>query len=75
MSGSNKHVVPNGDGSWGVKSQGASRNTKNFSTQKEAIKYGTNSAKKNNSELFIHGRDGKIRERNSYGNDPYPPKG
>ena len=27
------------------------------------------------SELFIQGRDGQIRERNSYGNDPYPPKG
>jgi hypothetical protein len=25
--------------------------------------------------LYIHGQDGRIRERNSYGNDPYPPKG
>jgi hypothetical protein len=24
---------------------------------------------------LIHGEDGRIRERNSYGNDPYPPKG
>ena len=27
------------------------------------------------SEVLIHGEDGRIRERNSYGNDPYPPKG
>ncbi|MFC3268349.1 DUF2188 domain-containing protein [Vulcaniibacterium thermophilum] len=27
------------------------------------------------SELFIQGRDGQIRERNSYGDDPFPPKG
>ena len=27
------------------------------------------------SEVFIHGENGRIRERNSYGNDPFPPKG
>lgn len=26
-------------------------------------------------ELFIHGVDGKIRARESHGNDPYPPRG
>ncbi|MBY0544383.1 MAG: DUF2188 domain-containing protein, partial [Gammaproteobacteria bacterium] len=26
-------------------------------------------------EHFIHGKDGKIQERNSYGNDPFPPRG
>ena len=27
------------------------------------------------SEVLIHGENGRIRERNSYGNDPHPPKG
>jgi len=27
------------------------------------------------SEVIVHRRDGRIREKNSYGNDPYPPKG
>ena len=27
------------------------------------------------SEMIIHGRNGLIRARNSYGNDPHPPKG
>ncbi len=27
------------------------------------------------AERIIHGEDGKIRQKNSYGNDPYPPKG
>ena len=27
------------------------------------------------TELYIHGRDGRIRERSSYGADPHPPKG
>ena len=30
---------------------------------------------KNKSEMVVHGTDGRIREKNSYGNDPYPPKG
>jgi len=31
-------------------------------------------AKKNQSEVVIHGRDGKIRDKDSYGNDPVPPR-
>jgi hypothetical protein len=31
-------------------------------------------AKKNQSEVVIHGRDGKIRDKDSYGNDPHPPR-
>ena len=27
------------------------------------------------SEAVIHRPNGKIRDKNSYGNDPYPPKG
>jgi hypothetical protein len=25
--------------------------------------------------MFVHGRDGKIRERNTFGHDPHPPTG
>ena len=32
-------------------------------------------ARNQHTEVYIHGRDGRIRERDSYGNDPYPPKG
>ena len=31
-------------------------------------------AQRQQTELFIHERDGRIRERDSYGNDPYPSK-
>jgi hypothetical protein len=27
------------------------------------------------SELFTHRKNGQIRDRDSYGNDPFPPKG
>lgn len=72
--GKNQHVVTTGD-KWGIRGEGNDRLTKVFDTQKEAIDYGRGIAQNQGSELFIHGRDGQIRERNSYGDDPYPPKG
>jgi uncharacterized protein YdaT len=74
MARKNQHVVPR-DGSWAVKSSGSKRATKVFSTQKEAIQQGREIARRHSSELLIHGRDGRIREKNTYGKDPYPPRG
>lgn len=31
-------------------------------------------AQKNHVEVVIHSRDGKIRDKDSYGNDPIPPR-
>ena len=44
-------------------------------TQHEARDAAQEIAQNQGSEMFIHGRDGRIRERNSYGNDPFPPRG
>lgn len=74
MSKKNQHVVPLGNG-WAVKSAGAGRATVIASKQSDAITAARTIAKTNQSELIVHGRDGKIRERNSYGNDSHPPKG
>lgn len=74
MSKNNQHIVPHSNG-WAVKGEGNSKATSVHSTQSEAIKAGRDIAKNNNSELFVHGRDGQIRARDSFGNDPYPPKG
>lgn len=73
MSKKNQHVVPTENG-WGVKGEGNSKLTKETSTKAEALKVGREIAKNQGSELFIHGRDGKIQDRDSYGNDPCPPK-
>ena len=70
----NQHVVQR-DGGWGVLGEGNSRDTVVKPTQREAIERAREIAINNGSEVVIHGQDGKIRERNSYGNDPYPPKG
>ena len=74
MSKKNQHVVPHSDG-WAVKGAGNSRASSVHSTQREAIEAARDSAKSQGSEMFVHGRDGRIRERNTYGSDPYPPKG
>lgn len=70
----NQHVIPS-DSGWKVKTAGSSRATKTCKTQKEAILVATQIAKNQKTELFIHGRDGRIREKNSYGKDLFPPRG
>lgn len=73
--GKNQHVTPHKDGGWQVKGAGNSRATVRTTTQKEAQKIATQIAQKQKSEVLVHGRDGRIREKNSYGNDPFPPRG
>lgn len=74
MSRKGQHVVPTAEG-WSVKKAGAVRATRVHATQAEAIAAATKIARNQNTEVYIHGRDGRIRERNSHGNDPHPPKG
>jgi hypothetical protein len=68
-----QHVVPR-PGGWAVKGAGNSNYTAITSTQAEAIKIARDIAINQKAELKIHGRDGKIRDSDSYGNDPCPPK-
>lgn len=68
------HVVPNGK-KWRVVMSGGGQIGPDFDTQSQAQAYATNLSRSHQEELFIHRPNGRIRERNSYGNDPYPPKG
>jgi hypothetical protein len=74
MTGKNQWVVPREDG-WAVRGEGNSRDTSHHATQQEAINAAKGIAQNQASELFIQNKQGRIRERNSYGNDPFPPKG
>lgn len=74
MAKKNQHVVPR-EGGWAIKGAGSTRATRVFSTQREAIQAGREIARRQGSELLIHGRDGRIREKNTYGKDLFPPKG
>lgn len=73
--GKNIHVTNHSQGGYQVKSSGSSKAYRRTETQREAIEIGRELARNQRSELVIHGRDGKIRQKNSYGNDPFPPKG
>jgi len=74
MSGKNQHVVPREQG-WAVLGEGNSRATSLHDTQREAIEAAREIAIREESEMLIHGKDGRIRERNTYGIDPNPPEG
>ncbi len=67
MSGKNQHVVPTGNGKWGVCGEGNQRLPRVTHPQAESIEIGKEIAKNQGPELLIHGK-------NSYGNDPCPPR-
>jgi hypothetical protein len=68
------HTVPHDDG-WANRRAGADRASRVFPTQAEAEHAGRDTARREGVEHLIHDRHGAIRERNSYGNDPFPPRG
>lgn len=72
MAKKNVHVVPDGN-KWAVKPEGQ-KPTSTHRTQQAAIDKAKATAKKNESEVVIHRPDGRIRDKDSYGNDPNPPK-
>lgn len=69
----NQHVVPRGD-RWAVRGEGNQRDTSLHPTQSDAIEAAREIARNQRSELFIHRPDGRIRDRDSHGNDPFPPR-
>ncbi len=74
MTGKNQHVVPHEKG-WAVKGAGNKHPTSVHSTQQQTKDAARDIARNQQSELPIHGVNGRIREKHSYGNDPFPPKG
>ena len=74
MAGKNQHVVPHGD-DWAVRGAGNARVTSVHPTQSEAERAARDIALNQHSEVIIHRPDGRIRDKNSYGNDDFPPKG
>lgn len=60
------HVLPK-DGEWAVKREGRKADGV-FSTQRKAIERARAMAKeKSSGQLAVHGRDGRIREHDTYG--------
>lgn len=67
--GKNQHVVKKTEG-WAVRGEKNEEITSMHKTQKEAITAAMKIAKIEKSEVVIHDRDNKIRDKDSYGNDP-----
>ncbi len=63
------------DGQWESKREGATRASSVSSTQAEAWEKSKDFARERGGEAYLKGENGRIRERNTYGKDPYPPKG
>jgi len=66
------HVASSGE-VWALQVDGEKRDA--FATQDEAINRGRQLAEEQQGELVIHAEDGKIREKDSHGNDPHDTPG
>lgn len=73
MAKKDMHVVPHKQG-WATRKEGASRAGTVTPTQKQAIDKDRDQARRDKVEVVIHRKDGRIRDSDSYGNDPSPPK-
>lgn len=70
----NQHVTKHPNG-WQVKGAGNGKATAVFDTQAQAQERAREIAINQKSEVLIHGKDGQIRAKDSYGNDPRNIKG
>lgn len=69
------HVVHNPAGGWDVKRGGAQRASGHFETKAQAVEFGRQVSRNQETELRIHNLDGRIAQSDSHGHDPDPPKG
>jgi hypothetical protein len=69
----NIHVVPY-DNKWAAKMEGNSNPLAICPTQELARQAAVPYAQAMRSEVVIHRPDGTIRDKDSYGNDPFPPR-
>lgn len=75
MSRDTHRVMKHPDGGWQVKRDGGERASHRTNTQQDAIDIARPISRNQGTELQIHRPDGRIRQSDSHGNDPFPPKG
>jgi hypothetical protein len=69
-----QRVTPRSDGKWQHKGDGNKRATKVAKTQLQIIQSAVQTAQNQGGEVVIHGKDGRIRSKDTYGPDLNPPK-
>jgi len=60
-----QHVLPRGN-EWVVKRAGSEKASKTFETQKKATNYAKSVAQNQGTAVFVHGIDGRIKDRRDY---------
>lgn len=73
MEKKNIHIVP-AAGGWAVKREGQKQAISEHRTQERADMAGRSIARRERVEIVIHGRDGQIRDKDSFGRDRCPPR-
>jgi hypothetical protein len=68
------HVVPSPRGGWDVKRDNADRSSIHREKKIDAIRDGREISRNQGTEFIIHDRKGVIRNSDSHGNDPNPPR-
>ena len=74
MSRKSYHVIPAIKGGWSVKREGAHRAVRKFETKAAAVQWAQEISRNRETELYIHGQDGRVLDRRSYSRDPLPLK-
>ena len=69
------HVTKSQNGNWRVKQPDNQRASAICETQTKAREVARVIAKNQGLEMVVHGVDGRIREKNTYRKDPFPPRG
>jgi len=69
------HVVHNGGrGGWDIKQSGGEKSSGHFDRKQDAVDRAREISRHQQTELVIHGLDGKIQRKDSHGHDPCPPE-
>jgi uncharacterized protein YdaT len=69
------HVVPSKDGGWNIKKGGSNRISGHFDKKNDAVSKAREISINQKTELVIHNKNGRIAQKDSHGNDSFPPKG
>jgi uncharacterized protein DUF2188 len=66
-------LVPR-EGGWAVRREGAERDSSHHNRKTDAMDAARDTARRERVEVVEHGKNGRIQDSDSYGNDPNPPR-
>ena len=72
MSPKSQHVIRNIKGGWSVRQTGASRASRVFASQADAVRFARGLARREQTDVYVHDRDGSVREKDSYAGEIAP---